>query len=279
MSLYEDSYYDSTPAAPGVRGNPVVAPRLLAAAPTIVSVVGDSVATWSAAVRAKPGSDAGKGSFPSQLRRILGTGYVVHNHAHEGKTLMTDSLCGHGPHAKETCLKQPVPTCDPKPKTCSYRKTAEFKAAMACAPDVVAIMLGTNDAKGCNWNHRPKKETEKRFSEDYVSLIEAFKALPSTPRVYVLIPPPGISRCADTGVAGSADVYLAYGVDFAAINEAIPRLLPEIAKKAGADGVIDVWNAFNGTGVSPKHSYDGVHPTDMASAVIAQLIAKTVRTQ
>ena len=72
-----------------------------------------------------------------------------------------------------------------------------------------------------------------------------------------VLPPPGISQCTATGPAGNASVCLAYNMSFHAINEVFPVLQRQIAKDGGADGVIDVWGALNGTscttGTPPPH--------------------------
>jgi hypothetical protein len=151
-------------------------------------------------------------------------------------------------------------------------------------------------AKGCNWyseiNGMPTG-AGTQFASDYTKMIATFKALPSLPKVFVVLPPPGISQCATTGPAGNATVCLAYNMSFDAINKIYPVLQRQIAKDAGADGVIDVWSALNGTtctaippcpschGLVPvppcPHTIDGIHPYPDALAVIAQLISTTIR--
>ena len=81
---------------------------------------------------------------------------------------------------------------------------------------------------------------------------------------------------------------LAYNMSFTAINEIFPVLQRQIAKDGGADGVIDVWGALNGTActkgplagkVPPcPHTVDGIHPYPDGLAMIAQTIAKTITT-
>ena len=75
-------------------------------------------------------------------------------------------------------------------------------------------------------------------------------------------------------------------MSFTAINEIFPVLQRQVAKDSGADGVIDVWSALNGTActkgplagqVPPcPHTVDGIHPYPPALGVIAQTIAKTI---
>ena len=92
---------------------------------------------------------------------------------------------------------------------------------------VRTVMLGTNDAKWCNWYGEPNglpSGNGTQFGEDYVSMIRLFKALPSKPKVYVVLPPPAVSQCPATGPAGNASICLAYNMSFHAINEIYPSL-------------------------------------------------------
>ena len=48
-------------------------------------------------------------------------------------------------------------------------------------------MLGTNDSKLINWYSFDQGD---QYSKDYVDMISIVKALPSSPKVYVMVPPP-----------------------------------------------------------------------------------------
>ncbi len=54
-------------------------------------------------------------------------------------------------------------------------------------PDIVTIQLGTNDSKLINWYDA---ERGNQYADDYVSMIEILKALPSNPQIYAMVPPP-----------------------------------------------------------------------------------------
>ena len=90
---------------------------------------------------------------------------------------------------------------------------------------------------------------------------------------------------------GNASICLAYNMSFDAINQVFPVLQRQIAKDAGADGVIDVWSALNGTactklpagvpldhfkGSPCPHTANGIHPYSDAMATVAQTIAKGI---
>jgi lysophospholipase L1-like esterase len=57
-----------------------------------------------------------------------------------------------------------------------------FSQALNFDPNIVTIMLGTNDSKSQNWIHKAE------FIPDYLALIDTFKQLPTHPEVYVCVP-------------------------------------------------------------------------------------------
>ena len=239
-----------------------------------VSVVGDSITSHAAASNNSM-------TYPAQLQRILGRGYVVINAGESGHTMLKNGLCGNGPGGswRRPCLSvSTVPACF---GNCTYWDSPQMANTTASNPDIVTIMLGTNDAKSCSWNGPINGQplgTGAQFAADYKDMISLFKALPSKPKVFVVLPPPAISQCTATGPAGNASICLAYNMSFHAINEIFPVLQRQIAKEAGADGVIDVWTALNGTNISTSATADGIHPRDEALGVIANTIAKAIRT-
>lgn len=121
--------------------------------PIHLACVGDSI---TAGVRTRiERLDA----YPSQLQRMLGKGWIVGNFGVSGHTLLNK-----GDHP--------------------YQKTRTFTDALHFNPDLVVIMLGTNDAKDKNWQFKGD------FIADYKNLIEQFKTLPSHPKVFICCSPP-----------------------------------------------------------------------------------------
>ena len=92
-------------------------------------------------------------------------------------------------------------------------KTTEFDMASKASPDVVVIMLGTNDVRKSEWN-------QGQFFNDYVELIKVFQNLKSKPQVFVTIPPP----------ITLAINYGNYQQDV--MNKVVSKMIPEIAAKA-----------------------------------------------
>jgi lysophospholipase L1-like esterase len=91
-------------------------------------------------------------SYPAQLGKLLGENYRVENFGISGRTLLS---LGDKPYIKEKA----------------------FSDAMTFRPNIVIIMLGTNDTKPRNWKHKDN------FTEDYKNLVTAFDTLPSKPTI------------------------------------------------------------------------------------------------
>nr|MBR9811343.1 hypothetical protein [bacterium] len=65
-----------------------------------------------------------------------------------------------------------------------YQKFQQFKDALSSNPDVVVMMLGTNDTKPVNWRH-----SAEDYEADYRDLISDFQKIASKPRIYLCLPP------------------------------------------------------------------------------------------
>ena len=116
-----------------------------------VACVGNSI-TYGAFI-----DNRDKWSYPAQLQAYLGDDYEVRNFGVNGATMLRK---GDNP----------------------YYKTNEYRQAQEFQPDIVLIKLGTNDSKGQNWQYKDE------FLNDYQTLIDAFKALDSHPRIILLTP-------------------------------------------------------------------------------------------
>lgn len=191
-------------------------------APVRVACIGDSITQGS-------GAAAGK-SYPSQLQALLGDKWQVGNFGVSGRTLLKK---GDFPYWKEK----------------AYQNALSFK------PDVVIIMLGTNDTKPQNWKY------ESEFVADYTELVKSFQALESKPRIYVCrpcpVPEPGN-----------------FGINEAGVKEEIQRITA-LAKEMKLGG-IDMHAALAD---KPNLLPDRVHPNtegagEMAKAAFAVLTGK-----
>lgn len=186
--------------------------------PVKVACVGDSITQ---------GAGAKGNAYPKQLQALLGEKWNVGNFGVSGRTLMDK-----GDHP--------------------YMSEKAYQNALAMKPDVVIIMLGTNDTKPQNWKF---KDT---FVVDYTKLVASFQALESKPRVYVCRPCP---------VPGKGN----FGINEAGVQEQIP-LIDKLAEDMGL-GVIDMHAALVDT---PELLPDRVHPNAAGAGKMAEAAFKVL---
>ncbi|CAB9520963.1 lipolytic protein G-D-S-L family [Seminavis robusta] len=219
----------------------------------VVSCVGDSITSRGCA--SKPNM-----TYVAQLGRMLGSSYQVTNYGVSGTTMLKNGYCG---NADLHCGGN-----------CTYWKTKKYEEAMESQPDIVTIMLGTNDAKGCNWYGPPNgNPSGVEYHKAFVDMVHKFQALPSKPKVYLVTPPPLVNP------PTHPDDPPPYNMTKQVLNEIIPKeQLPALLKETGATGIIDVWNALGGTTAyfNASMTCDGCHPKDPAMTIIARTIANAI---
>jgi lysophospholipase L1-like esterase len=181
-----------------------------------IACVGDSI-TFGYGL-----GDANTQSYPAVLQSLLGASHTVRNFGVSGTTLLKN---GDRPYWAE----------------------ANFTASGDFSPDVVIVMLGTNDAKAQNWSHASE------FTSDYDELVAHYRALGAL--VYVAAPPP---------------VYApgAYGIPPDVLNDDIVPRERQIAADLGAP-LVDVYQALSG---KPEDFPDTVHPNADGARIIAQTV-------
>jgi acyl-CoA thioesterase-1 len=185
--------------------------------PVKLACVGDSITSGMGA--SKP--------YPMQLQTLLGKAWEVKNFGVSGTTLLNG---GDNP----------------------YQKTTAFADAKAYLPQVVVIMLGTNDTKPQNW------KLKDQYVPDYKDLIEKFKALPSNPRIFIAMPVP---------VMGGGN----YGIVESGIQQE-SAWIPDIARDENV-GLIDLHGALKGHDADFP---DKVHPNDDGAHRMAVAVAKAL---
>ena len=173
-------------------------------------------------------SDGNIRSYAPVLASLLGSSYTVQRDGVSGATL----------------LKKGQP---------SYFNTQGVTNTVQANPDIITILLGTNDSKPSNWVYRDE------FVADYLSLIDTYRALPAGPDVYPCLPPPAGELPGD--IRGSIIA-----------NEVIPRIL-EAARQRGLP-VIDLHTPFLDTLQSLFP--DGIHPNDEGHRIIATRIRDAI---
>ncbi len=188
-----------------------------------VACIGDSI-TYGAGVQMTRDRDA----YPVMLSDLLGEDYSVLNYGISGKTLLNET-------------KTP------------YREMAFFEESQRIQPDIVLIMLGTNDSKEFNWN---AGEYERQLGE----FVDIYKNLPGSPEVYLM------TCCAAYG-AEDNDV-VAFHVNKSVIANELNPMIRRVAVKCEIP-VIDIYNV---TKDHPEYFVDGVHPNAEGNEVIAQAV-------
>ena len=88
-------------------------------------------------------------------------------------------------------------------------------------PDIVVIMLGTNDMRDINFDEN------STFVEDYTALIDSYQALNSNPTVYICYPPPSYAD--------------AYGITNERIIGVLIPMITQVAELNNVN-VIDVYS-------------------------------------
>ena len=194
-----------------------------------VACVGDSI-TFGFRIK-----DRQRDSYPAVLQKLLGPDYDVHNFGFNGATLLKK---GDRPYFKQRIHDE----------------------ALAFAPDIVVIMLGTNDSK-----HRGDGSLESehainnwQYKADYVSdyeeLIAEFRKANPQVKVYVCLPTPCFPG--------------RWGINNKTIHDEIIPLVRQVAKDENAR-IIDLNTPLAGK----KDLFpDTVHPNPAGAKIMAETV-------
>jgi lysophospholipase L1-like esterase len=174
-----------------------------------VACIGDSITEWT--------------NYPEELQKMLGDNYVVGNFGVAGSAVTKDS-------------------------DMPYMNQSAFQEAIDFHPDVVIIMLGTNDAKDFNYRHI------YNFFDDYQELVNSYEAVPEEQQIFLVTPPPIYSN--DLGLENSN------------LEEGVIPNIEQVADDLNLP-TIDVNSAMSD---HSEYFKDGVHPTDEGAEVIADTI-------
>jgi lysophospholipase L1-like esterase len=200
---------------------PWMQPSVLRAAgpePVRVACVGDSI-TYGFAI-----DDREHKSYPAQLAVLLGAGYEVKNFGVSAATLLK-----HGDY--------------------TYWERDAYKESLAYQPQIVVIMLGTNDSKPQNWAHKDE------FAADYKALIASYAALDSHPKIYLCLPAP--------------DFPGNWGITEDVIHNEVAPKIATLAEELHLP-LIDMHAALAGRG---ELFADHVHPDATGAGIMAHTVA------
>ncbi|MFT0320636.1 GDSL-type esterase/lipase family protein [Bacteroides thetaiotaomicron] len=186
-----------------------------------VACIGNSI-TFGAGIK-----NRSRDSYPSVLARMLGDSYWVKNFGVSARTMLNK-----GDHP--------------------YMNEPAYKNALAFNPNIVVIKLGTNDSKSFNWKYKAD------FMKDAQTMINAFKGLPSQPKIYLCYP----SKAYLTGDGINDDI----------ISKEIIPMINKLAKKNDLS-VIDLHTAMDGM---PELFPDRIHPNEKGAQVMAKAVYQSI---
>ena len=186
-----------------------------------VACIGNSI-TFGAGIK-----NRSRDSYPSVLARMLGDSYWVKNFGVSARTMLNK-----GDHP--------------------YMNEPAYKNALAFNPNIVVIKLGTNDSKSFDWKYKAD------FMKDAQNMINAFKGLPSQPKIYLCYP----SKAYLTGDGINDDI----------ISKEIIPMIKKLAKKNDLS-VIDLHTAMDGM---PELFPDRIHPNEKGAQVMAKAVYQSI---
>lgn len=196
-----------------------------------IACVGDSLTK---------GHDWPNQSYPTYLSQYVASDYEVGNYGENGI-----SITGYGGSWK-----------DPNK---SYIKQSFYTNSLAFAPDVIAMMLGTNDATG--WAN-----AEATFLSEYRVLLDAYlEALPNV-KIIMMVSPPTVYPNN-------------FGIPNDTIRDYVNPIQRELADEYGLE-VIDLRDEFEATAnyasLYLRPNGDNVHFTEAGSQYVAERVWEVV---
>ena len=186
-----------------------------------VLCIGDSITYGSGVLRTR-----WKDTYPAILENKLGEEFQVLNYGIPGATLLAD---GDKPYSQ-----------------------VFLQATRKTDPEMILLMLGTNDSKHQNWDAEKYEAALQRW----VSELNSYS---SKPKVFVMAPTAAFRVDHNPGV---------YGIQDTVIRD---EIFPAVKRQAGlyATGFIDLYTPTQGR---PELFTDGVHPNTTGNRILAQHI-------
>ncbi len=173
--------------------------------------------------------------YPVKLGKMLGDEYHVQNFGFSGKTAQENN--------KE-----------------SYRATKLYEKSKAYAPDIVILMLGSNDSKPYNF------EGKEAFKQAERELIEIYLGLESKPRLILATVNAGFYV---HGASEGDYMYDINGENINVINEAVKELAEEYN--------LTLVDTYEITKDHPEwYKLDGIHPDKNGQQAMAEAFYQAV---
>jgi acyl-CoA thioesterase-1 len=187
------------------------------AQPIKIAIVGNSITEGN-------GVNPSRDAYPVQLGLYLGDNYQVGNFGVSGRTML---------------------------KKGDYPIWAEslFQDALAFEPDILIILLGTNDSKPQNWDLYGEE-----FDDDYLAMIDTFSVGGKNPEVWACLPPPAFA--------------VQFSIrDSVIVNEVIPSIEQVIAQRQLKS--VDFYMPFIGHN---EYFPDAIHPNATGHNIMAKIL-------
>jgi len=168
-------------------------------------------------------------NYPLQLAMLLGDSYKVFNFGKSGRTMLKK---GDSPYWNESV----------------------FTEALNSEPDIVTILLGTNDSRSAN-----RAYIDDDFYNDYQTMIDTLAQLVSNPKIYICYPPPSFT---DNYTISNSTI----------VNKIMPNI-DQLLENNPTVNFIDFYNSL----LDKPHLFpDGIHPSVDGAWQMAQMIADTL---
>lgn len=166
--------------------------------------------------------------YVSVLQTQLGSNFTVSNYGVPGSTVLLNS--GH-----------------------SYYSQSGYQSAKAALPDVIVIMLGTNDTASSTYT------SIANFPSDYKTMISELQNLSSHPQIWLVKSPPIY-----TNTLGLSNANLLAGV------------IPGITQTA-SDNNLPTIDAYTPLTNHSEYFSDGIHPNTAGATIIATQVSAAIQ--
>ncbi len=167
-------------------------------------------------------------SYPAQLQRMMGDKFDVRNFGVSGRTLLKK-----GDHP--------------------YWEEKAFVQVQKWDPNIIILMLGTNDTKPWNWKYGDE------FATDYKELLEVLKNLPSHPQIWAALPVPVFKK----------NKYQ--------IRDSIIKIEIPVIRRVARKEQVHILNLNKALRPYGKDFFDGVHPDKAGAYHLARAVYRKIK--
>ena len=193
-----------------------------------ISCVGDSLTYGSGVIKTREVD-----SYPAKLQKKLGTSHLVSNFGVRNATASADG-------------------------DLPYIGSTQYKKSLESEPDIVLLMLGTNDSKTYNWN-------AKSYEEGIKSLVQTYKNLDTNPTVYLMISPYCFSL-------DGSDI-----AEYQVQPKVVAGKIRDIVEKVAAEEGVEVIDLYSVTVGKEERYRDGIHFDAEGYKIIADYIYDIIK--